>query len=159
MCNTLYFGYGTFLDDDELYYYLPNAEKVTTARAMNRKFVLYSFAGDDFRGYCHITDKLDAMGEITHGIIARHDPKYFVDYPGFERCFLTVYGDDGKMYDCWTLRMNSLGSAVRPPDYYWNHILKGLKEYNFSEAYTQKIIDMYEKALPCSYHDMKDPKS
>lgn len=158
MSRLLYFGYGTFLDDAELLFYLPDAEKITKARAFNKKFVLCAHSGRQDRGYCHLTDKVEALGEVAHGIIVRHDPKYFIDYEGFERCFLTVYGDDGRMYDCWTLRMISPGVAMRPPNFYWNHIILGLKNSGFPEEYTEKIIELYERALPCPLEDMPDPK-
>lgn len=114
MSNTLYFGYGTYLDDDESRNYVPNARKVTTGVAKNRKFVMCAFNGRSDRGYCHITDTVEALGSDVRGIIFEHDPKYFREYPGFERFFLTVYGDDGKMYECWSLRMIDPGVAMRP---------------------------------------------
>lgn len=157
-CNTLYFGYGTFLDDAELDYYLPGAVKVARARAANKILAFHAHEGMKNRGYCHLSDRIDAMGGFTWGILARHDERYFVDYDGFERCFLTVYGDDGGTYDCWTLRMTKPGLAVRPPTYYWDHILSGLKAYNFAPGYTETIVKRYEDALPAEDPDAADPK-
>lgn len=157
-CNTLYFGYGTFLDDSELYYYLPNALKVTNAKAMNKILVFHAHEEREDRGYCHLSDRLDAMGGITWGVLARHDERYFVDYDGFERCFLTVYGIDGRTYDCWTLRMTEPGVPMRPPTYYWNHILNGLHTYNFAPGYTETVVKRYDDALPAQNPYTADPK-
>ena len=115
MTETMYFGYGTYLDDEESLFYLPGAKKIVTAVAKNRAFEFHAHEGNRDRGYCHISDKAGANNSDVYGIIFKHDPKYFVDYEGFERCFLTVYGADGKTYECWTLRMTKPGMAVRPP--------------------------------------------
>jgi len=149
MSDTLYFGYGTYLDDDEAKNYVPGARVVTTGVAKNRKFELRAFEGRTDRGYCHITDTIDALGSEVRGIIFEHDPKYFCEYPGFERFFLTVYGDDGRMYECWSLRMTDPGVAMRPPDYYWKHIYDGLSKSGFPDDYVKSIYETYEAALPC----------
>jgi hypothetical protein len=154
----MYFGYGTYLDDSELHYYLPGAQKITTARASNHKLLFYAHQGFSNRGYCHLSDKLEAFEETAYGIVVKHDPKYFVDYEGFERFFLTVYGCDGHIYDCWSLRMTNPGIPVRPPVYYWNHIKNGLLYYDFPNDYTKKVLEVYEKSLPCPEADMPDPK-
>ncbi len=158
MSNTLYFGYGTYLDDEEAKNYVPNAKKVTTGVARNRKFELRAFDGRPDRGYCHISDTIDAFGSEVRGIIFEHDPRYFREYPGFERFFLTVYGDDGKMYECWSLRMTGPGSAMRPPDYYWKHIADGLSRCNFPEDYVRSIYETYESALPCPDAERPEPE-
>jgi hypothetical protein len=157
MSNTLYFGYGTYLDDDESRNYVPNARKVTTGVAKNRKFVMCAFNGRSDRGYCHITDTVEALGSDVRGIIFEHDPKYFREYPGFERFFLTVYGDDGKMYECWSLRMIDPGVAMRPPNYYWKHIADGLSKCNFPGEYVRSIYETYESALPCPDAERPEP--
>ena len=157
MTETMYFGYGTYLDDEESLFYLPGAKKIVTAVAKNRAFEFHAHEGNRDRGYCHISDKAGANNSDVYGIIFKHDPKYFVDYEGFERCFLTVYGADGKTYECWTLRMTKTGMAVRPPHYYWKHITIGLKLCSFPSDYVSGIYNMYEKALPCEDADRPNP--
>ena len=157
MIETMYFGYGTYLDDDESLFYLPGSKKIVTAVAKHRSFEFHAHEGRADRGYCHISDKIEAKDSLVHGIIFQHDPKYFVDYEGFERCFLTVYGDDGRMYECWTLRMTHPGLTVRPPLYYWEHISKGLVSCAFPDDYVKKIHNLYKDALPCENAERPNP--
>lgn len=83
------------------------------------------------------------------GLVVKHDPKLFVDYPDFERCFLTVYGEDGKQYDCWTLRMTNPTDYIRPTKDYWALIDNGMVNNKLPEDYIQSIRETFESSIPC----------
>src|SRR6187397_226481 len=99
----LYFGYCTWLHDVELRRYFPEHRIVTTGYAANHKLEFRAARGREDRGWCHLSDIGDAWGQHALGIVVEHPARHFEeDYDDFERCFVTVHGDDGKTYDCWT---------------------------------------------------------
>ncbi|MEZ0168065.1 gamma-glutamylcyclotransferase family protein [Microvirga sp. TS319] len=155
-----YFGYCTWLDDPELRRFMPQAELVTKGYATNHKLRFHAAADRTDRGWCHLSDTPDAYGNRALGVVFKHDPKHFEeDYDDFERCLLTIYGDDGKMYDCWTYRLITPGIAMRPPNFYWEHIPAGLKQWDFPEEYIQEVLKTYEEAAECPRADRPNPSA
>lgn len=155
-----YFAYCTWVNDPELRRYMPEAEFVTKGYAANHQ-IRFHAAGDRVdRGWCHLDDTGTAQGARTLGLIFKHDPKHYEeDYDDFERCSLTVYGEDGKVYDCWTYRLITPGIAMRPPNYYWEHIPTGLKNWDFPEEYIQSVLETYNAAVPCPRADRPNPSA
>jgi hypothetical protein len=146
-----YFGYCTFLNEPELRQYLPEAKAVVKGYAANHRLEFRGTVSRTDRGWCHLNDGPEAFGHKTYGVVFEHPEANFqVDYPDFERCFLTVYGEDGKTYDCWTYRMTSPGENVRPPDFYWAHVPAGLAAWDFPEDYVEGVLKDYEAAKPVS---------
>jgi len=123
-----YFVYCTWLDEKELPKYSPKAVFVTKAKAVNVK-VEFQAAGDRRDpGWCHLNDTAAARGEVTYGLIYMFpEEDSGVDYDDFDRNFLTVRGDDGNVYDCFTYRLNRPGVPMRPPTYYWRHRMEERK--------------------------------
>ncbi|MDG4719623.1 MULTISPECIES: gamma-glutamylcyclotransferase [Thalassospira] len=155
-----YFGYCTWLDDAELRRFMPNAKMVTKGYAANHRLEFHAAADRTDRGWCHLADTRDAWGNNALGVIFEHEGHHFKDeYDDFERCFLTAYGDDGKMYECWTYRLITPGIPMRPPHFYWNHIPKGMKEWGFPEEYIQQTLKMYDEAAECPDADRPNPSA
>lgn len=155
-----YFGYCTWLHSKELKRYMPEGVIVTKGYIANHRLQFHAAAGRKDRGWCHLANVGDAWGNKVLGIIVRHDPKHFAeDYDDFERCFLTAYGDDGKVYDCWTYRMTHPGTPMRPPNFYWQHIPDGMKELNFPKAYVGLVNATYQAAAPCPRADRPNPSA
>ena len=154
-----YFGYCTFLNDEERKKYFPKAKFVTKGYIANHKVKFHAAGNQEDRGWCHIANNDDAWGHKALGLVYQHGPEYFeeADYDDFERCYVTVYGDDGKMYDCWTLRMSDPGKEIRPPNYYWENVPKGLKDWEFPEEYIQLVFKTYDEAMPCPDADRERP--
>ena len=101
-----------------------------------------------------------AFGQTTLGVIFEHGPeRYEVDFDDFIRVSFTAYGDDGKMYDCWTYVLEKPGIPMRPPNFYWEHIPVGLKHFEFPEEYIQRVLDIYEKAAECPRADRPNPSA
>jgi hypothetical protein len=145
-----YFVYCTWLDELELRRYAPDARFVTKARVANCKVEFRAVKGRNDRGWCHLSDISDARGEVVYGLVyILSEKESGADYDDFERCFLTVRGDDGNIYDCFTYRLTEPGVAMRPPDYYWRHIPKGAAAWNFPSEYQAKLRRTYDEALPC----------
>jgi hypothetical protein len=145
-----YFGYCTFLNEPEQRHYLPRARPVTKGYAANSKVEFRGQVGRTDRGWCHIDNGPAARGVNAHGVVFEHPAADFeVDFDGFERYFLTVYGEDGKTYDCWTLRLSAPAERVRPPNFYWQHVPAGLKAWDFPEHVASQVLAEYEAAKPC----------
>lgn len=155
-----YFGYCTWLHDVELRRFMPEAKVITTGRAPNHKLQFHAAAGRSDRGWCHLNDINEAWGTAALGIVVEHPPKHFEeDYDDFERCFLTVLGDDGKTYDCWTYRMSNPGQPMRPPNFYWQHIPDGMVEQQLPQDYIDSVQATYEAAAPCPRADRPNPSA
>jgi hypothetical protein len=107
---------------------------VTRGYAANHKLEFRTAGTRRDRGWCHLADGREAWGVKALGIIVAHPEVYFhEDFDDFDRCFLTVHGNDGKVYDCWTYRLTLPGEPIRPPNFYWQHIPDGMRELNFPE--------------------------
>jgi hypothetical protein len=112
------------------------------------------------RGWCHFNSSADAWGNKCLGLVYEHPEKHFdEDYDDFERCSVTVHGDDGKFYDCWTYRMTRPGIPMRPPDFYWQHIPDGLHEKGFPHEYIDRVVATYNAAAPCPRADRPNPSA
>jgi hypothetical protein len=155
-----YFAYCTWLNPPELARYMPRAEKICKAEAANHRLLFHAAAGRADRGWCHLADTPEALGHQAQGIVFTDpDNQFKEDYDDFERCFLTVRGEDGKTYDCWTYRMIQPGTSMRPPNFYWQHIPDGLKHWAFPDAYIKEVLAVYEAAAPCPRADRSNPSA
>ena len=155
-----YFIYCTWLDPEELKKYSETAVFVTKAHAVNHQIQFRTAADDRDRGWCHISNATDALGEVAYGIVYEFpEEDSCADYDDFERCFLTVHGDDGKVYDCFTYRLINPGIAMRPPNYYWEHIPNGARHWKLPPDYIAKIEEIYNSAQPCPKADRPIPSA
>ncbi|NUB02210.1 gamma-glutamylcyclotransferase [Azospirillum melinis] len=155
-----YFGYCTWLNPPELHRYFPEAKVVAKGYVANHKLEFHAAAGRADRGWCHLSNTGRAWGNNALGIVVEHPDHHFEeDYDDFERCFVSVRGDDGKVYDCWTYRMSAPGSAMRPPNFYWNHIPEGMKHWGFPDEYVRSVLAMYEEAADCPRADRPNPST
>lgn len=155
-----YFAYCTWLNPPELARYMPRGEVVCKAAAHNHRLQFHAAAERTDRGWCHLSGLADNKGRNALGlVITDPDNQFQHDYDDFERFFLTVHGDDGKTYDCWTYRMTHPGKPMRPPNYYWEHIPAGLKHWKFPAAYIAEVLSTYESAAPCPRADRPNPSA
>ena len=155
-----YFVYCTWLDLEELVKYSEKAVFVSKAIAMNHQVQFRTTGDDKDRGWCHLSNSGDARGEVVYGLVYMlPEEDSCADFDDFERCFLTVRGDDGNVYDCFTYRLTNPGVAMRPPDYYWQHIPKGARDWNLPPDYIVKIEEIYNSALPCPNADRPIPSA
>ena len=153
-----YFAYCTWLHDAELRRFFPEAKLLTKGYAANHRLQFHAAGDRNDRGWCHFNGSADAWGNKCLGLVFEHPEKHFdEDYEDFERCAVTVHGDDGKAYDCWTYRMTRPGIPMRPPNFYWQHIPDGLAEHGFPKAYVDSVLATYEAAAPCPRADRPNP--
>ena len=144
-----YFAYCTWLNDPELRRYFPEAKLVTKGYAANHRLQFHAAGERTDRGWCHFNSAADAWGNKCLGVVFEHPEKHFdEDYDDFERCAVTVHGDDGKVYDCWTYRMTRPGVPMRPPNFYWQHIPDGMKAHGFPQPYVDSVLATYEAPRP-----------
>jgi hypothetical protein len=155
-----YFGYCTWLDDAEVKRFMPEAKPVTKGYAANHELKFHAAGERVDRGWCHFSNTAEAWGKNALGVVFEHDPKHFgEDYDDFERCCVTVRGDDGKVYDCWTYRLITPGKPMRPPNFYWEHIPKGMKQWGFPQDYIDRVKAVFEAAAPCPRADRPNPSA
>lgn len=153
-----YFVYCTYYDEKELRKYSPKAVFVTKAKAVNVKVEFHAAGDRRDRGWCHLNDTGTARGEVTYGLVYMFpEEDSGVDFDDFDRCFLTVRGDDGNVYDCFTYRLNRPGVPMRPPNYYWRHIPEGARAWNLPPEYIEKLQKTFDSALPCPDADRPAP--
>jgi hypothetical protein len=155
-----YFAYCTWLNDPELRRYAPEARFVTKGYAANHRLEFHAAGSREDRGWCHFNSNAKAWGNKCLGAVFELSEQQFgEDYEDFERCAVTVHGDDGRTYDCWTYRMTQPGIAMRPPNFYWQHIPDGMKKLGFPDEYVQSVLATYESAAPCPRADRPNPSA
>jgi hypothetical protein len=145
-----YFGYCTYLLESELRKYLPEARVVTKAKAKNHQ-IQFRAAGDRTdRGWCHLADRGEAFGKTAQGMVFEVDDKHLQDdFDDFDIIYLTVAGDDGGHYDCFTYVLSNPGKPMRPPRYYWERVPNGLAEQQFPVAYQAEVKQIFQDAAEC----------
>lgn len=153
-----YFGWCTWLNEPELRRFLPTATFVTKARARNHVIQFHAAGDRTDRGWCHLSNGPVAQDREAQGVVYEvPESEAYEVYDDFEICFVTVHGDDGKTYDCYTYRMTDPGIPMRPPDYYWDNIPTGLKAWDFPQDYVDQVMAVYEGAAPCPDADRPAP--
>lgn len=144
-----YFGYCTFLNPKEAGRFFPNGKTVAKGYVANSNFSFRTVGERRERGWCHMDMTAAAWGGKTLGCVIEHDESKFVDYPDFLRVAVTVHGEDGNIYDCWTWILDDPGIPMKPPKNYWEHVDIGLDNYEFPADYKQAIYDMYNASADC----------
>ncbi|MCT9934455.1 hypothetical protein N5079_30045 [Planotetraspora sp. A-T 1434] len=146
-----YFAYCTWLDPRLLKARAPSARVVTLGRAHNRRVEFRRSADSEgSKGWCHLSDTGDAWGRVAYGAIIEmglpHDARVFAANGAR---FLSVYGDDGAVYDCWTYCLNNPGEPMKVPDYEWDHILTGIEAWTLPRSYGDELRATYDAAEAC----------
>lgn len=154
-----YFAYCTWLNDPEIRRYIPSCKLITKAYAANYRLQFHAAGDRKDRGWCHLNGVMDAWGEKCLGAVFEDTSGFAEDYDDFERFALTVYGDDGKTYDCWTYRLITPGIAMRPPNFYWQHIPDGLRAMDFPADYIAKVQAVFDAAAECPRADRPNPSA
>jgi hypothetical protein len=153
-----YFGYCTYLLESELRKYLPEAERITKARAVNHQ-IQFRAAGDrDDRGWCHLADRGSTYGKVALGeVFEVNDDRVKDDFDDFDIVYITVEGDDGKTYNCFTYVLQQPGKRMRPPRYYWERVPSGFAEQGFPDEYIDSIQKTFDEAAECPDFDRPIP--
>ncbi|WP_328469282.1 hypothetical protein OHA21_01410 [Actinoplanes sp. NBC_00393] len=152
-----YFGYCTYLLEDELRKYLPEASPVTKAVAPNHQVQFRASGKRTDRGWCHLADR-GTYGKAAQGIVFQVDDARLKDeFDDFDIVFLTVRGDDGQAYDCFTYVLSQPGIRMRPPRFYWERVPNGLAEQNFPADYRAEVQRTFDEAAECPDFDRPMP--
>lgn len=145
-----YFGYCTYLLDVERKKYLPEARTITKASVANHEIQFRSAGDREDRGWCHLADRGSAFGKTARGMVYEvNDDRVNDDFDDFDIVFLTVRGDDGNVYDCFTYVLQQPGKRMRPPRYYWERVPAGFEEQHFEREYIDSILETFENAAEC----------
>ncbi|MGC3955905.1 MAG: hypothetical protein QM804_16950 [Propionicimonas sp.] len=153
-----YFGYCTYLLESELRKYLPEAVEITKAKAPNHQIQFRAAGERTDRGWCHLADRGRVYGKAAQGIVFEvDDARMQDDFDDFDIVFLTVRGDDGNAYDCFTYVLSQPGVRMRPPRFYWERVPNGLAEQNFPQDYQQEVQQIFDDAAECPDFDRPAP--
>jgi hypothetical protein len=153
-----YFGYCTYLLDDERRKYLPEARQITKAKAANHRIQFRAAGSNTDRGWCHLSDRGSALGATAQGMVYEvNDDRVNDDFDDFVIVYLTVKGDDGKYYDCFTYVLTDPGIAIRPPRYYWERVPAGFAEQKFPQEYQDELQRIFDEAAECPDFDRPMP--
>ncbi|MFT4028640.1 MAG: hypothetical protein QM675_02090 [Protaetiibacter sp.] len=153
-----YFGYCTYLLEAELRKYLPEAKAVTRATAANHQIQFRAAGAREDRGWCHLADRGPVYGKSAQGIVFEVDDTRNKDeFDDFDIVYLTVNGEDGKAYDCFTYVLSNPGIRMRPPRYYWERVPNGLAEQDFPAEYRAEVQAIFDEAAECPDYDRPMP--
>ena len=145
-----YFGYCTYLLDGERAKYLPEARTITKGSVANHQIQFRAASGREDRGWCHPANRGSALGKVAKGMVYEvNDERVNDHFDDFAIVFLTVKGDDGNYYDCFTYVLDDPGKPMRPPRYYWERVPAGFEEQEFPREYIQTIWDTFNSAAEC----------
>ncbi|MFT3797640.1 gamma-glutamylcyclotransferase family protein [Microbacterium sp.] len=148
-----YFAYGTLLLEEELRRSLPEARRVTHASAVNHETQFRSVRGRADRGWSHLAD-VDTFGMVARGEVLEVDDRRLSERaPDYDLLFLTVRGDDGVHYDCFTYAMSAPGIRQRPPRYYWDLVIDGFREQGFAQEDLDRLQTMFDESAECPDFD------
>ncbi|GLI27602.1 hypothetical protein ARHIZOSPH14_18440 [Agromyces rhizosphaerae] len=153
-----YFGYCTYLLESEVAKYLPEARQVTKAVARNHQ-IQFRAAGERLdRGWCHLADRGAAFGTDAQGLVFEvNDGRNRDEFDDFDVVYLTVHGEDGVAYDCFTYVLSQPGKRMRPPRFYWERIPSGLEEQGFPAEYRHRVQQTFDEAAECPDFDRPMP--
>lgn len=144
-----YLGYCTYLLESELRKYLPEAVALTKATAPNHQIQFRTAGQREDRGWCHLAD-VGTLGKTARGIVFEvNDDRVHDAFDDFDIVYLTVRGDDGKAYDCFTYVLSRPGKRMRPPRYYWERVPNGLVEQEFPVSYRDQVQQVFDEAAEC----------
>lgn len=153
-----YFGYCTYLLDEERQKYLPEARQITKAKAANHRIQFRAAGERTDRGWCHLADRGSALGATAQGMVYEvNDDRVQDDFDDFDIVYLTVKGDDGEFYDCFTYVLTQPGIAMRPPRYYWERVPAGFAEQEFPQEYQDELQRIFDEAAECPDYERPIP--
>ncbi|MFT4215515.1 MAG: gamma-glutamylcyclotransferase family protein [Microbacterium sp.] len=148
-----YFAYGTLLLEEELRRNLPEAVRITHASARNHETQFRSVGGRADRGWSHLSH-VDTFGKTARGEVLDVAEERLGEHAAdYDLVFLTVLGDDGVHYDCFTYSMSDPGILQRPPRYYWELVIDGFAEQRFAEEDLERLRKMFDESAPCPEFD------
>ncbi|MFT4306986.1 MAG: hypothetical protein QM604_08860 [Microbacterium sp.] len=90
------------------------------------------------------------MGKVAHGIVYEvDDARVNDDFDDFDIIFLTVKGEGGNYYDCFTYVLWQPGKPMRPPRYFWERVPAGFEEQGFPKEYIDTIWATFNECAEC----------
>jgi hypothetical protein len=144
-----YFAYCTYMDPDLVGQKIRGGCDFVTKGTAVGHTLQFRTAGARDRGWCHISNGPDGEGQVCLGIIYEtNDRSRGSGFDHYERIFLTVHGEDGKTYDCYTSRLVAPGAPMALPDSEWEHVSAGMKRWGFPETYVSYVERLQREAAP-----------
>lgn len=155
---TYYFGWCTWMNSDELHRYWPEAKIIGKGYADNYRVLWMDASGRGDRGWCHLDNDTKSWGHVCEGIIAEVPKRYYGEqFDDFCCPALTVRGEDGKYYNCWTYTLGDPGQPMKAPYFYWDNCVAGLNEQGFGYEYIKEYLEEYTNAPDGPRMDRPNP--
>ncbi len=139
-----YFSYGSNMSEKRLQDRVPSAKKVGTG-TLKRHQIKFHKVSTDGSAKCD-AEQTDNPDHIVHGVVydipvadkPLLDRKEGLGH-GYAEKKVSVELQDGNMIDAFTYYATSIDPAVKPFDWYKEHVVRGARENDFPEEYIENI--------------------
>jgi len=140
----LYFAYGSNMSTPRLQARVPSAQILGVAVLAAHRLAFHKIGGDGTAkcDACHTGDAGDTVLGVVFRIDARE--KTALDAfeglgRGYEQKQVTLAMSDGSSLEAFTYYATLIDDALRPFDWYRQHVLRGAVEHGLPRAYVRRI--------------------
>jgi gamma-glutamylcyclotransferase (GGCT)/AIG2-like uncharacterized protein YtfP len=138
--STLYFAYGSNLDEEQMRVRCPDARALFRARLADHRL---DFTHYSTRWQGGTADIVPAPGEFVYGLVYRMSPSCFARLDPFEggyaRITLRVHDDSGEAHEAQSYAVRERGGFAPHPRYL-AQILAGAERLAFPDAYRAALL-------------------
>jgi len=134
-----YFAYGSNMSSRRLQHRLPAAEALGRASVLNHEVVFNKVGSIDGTGKCGL---ISTNGARAHGVLFRINETDLSRLhaiegvgQGYEAITITADSLDGKKIEALSYRATLFDPALRPLDWYMQHVLAGAEEHGLPADY------------------------
>jgi cation transport regulator ChaC len=144
MDKVFYFSYGSNMSTARLGHRTPSARAVAVAR-LQRHRLRFHKRGKDSSGKCDAEFTDDAT-DVVYGVvfeIAASEKLQLDEHEGLNRGYdekrVLIWTEDGKELEALTYYATSIDPALKPYDWYKEHVVRGAREHGLPREYVESI--------------------
>jgi gamma-glutamylcyclotransferase len=141
----LYFSYGSNLSARRLQARISTVRKVGVGRLDGHQLRFHKVSHTDGSAKCDAFETGDTRHCVFGVLFELSEPdrtrldRFEGLHRGYEAWDILVRLDDGTTVTAFTYRATRIDPALRPFDWYREHVLTGAREHGFEQAYIQQI--------------------
>ena len=151
MDTTYYFSYGSNMSTPRLAHRAPSLRALTVAQLQGHRLRFHK-RGKDSSGKCD-AELTDDATDVVYGIVFEiaASEKLQLDeheglHKGYEEKRVLVYTEYGKEIEALTYYATRIDPALKPYDWYKEHVLRGAREHGLPWEYVESIAAV--EAIP-----------
>jgi cation transport regulator ChaC len=144
MDKIFYFSYGSNMSTARLEQRTPSARAVAVARLQRHRLRFHKI-GRDSSGKCDVEFTDDAT-DVVYGVvfeIAASEKLQLDEHEGLKKGYeekrVSIHTKGGKELEALTYYATSIDPALRPYDWYKEHVLRGAREHGLPRGYVDSI--------------------